>query len=51
MPWGQLERMALRQAEMTGSGKRRKRMRSSMWRERDAKRVWKGGTGVEEEAA
>ena len=34
--------MEERHAEMMGSGKRRKRRRSSIWRDREAKRVWKG---------
>jgi hypothetical protein len=38
-----------RQREMVGVGKRRKRRRSSMCREREAKRVWKGVVVEEEE--
>jgi hypothetical protein len=39
MPTDQVERMVKRQRDIMGEGKRRKRSRSSLWRERDAKRV------------
>lgn len=45
---GQLDRIALRQAEMTGSGNFKNLRRSSMCRERDAKRVVKGGADDED---